>query len=51
MDQKSLICGAPTDVEKVGFAADLAIFDVALMVAGGFIDKGLVRFSAACALE
>ena len=47
MDQKSLVCCAPAYVEHVGLAADLTVFDVALMASCGFIDKGLVPFAAA----
>jgi len=41
----------PVDVEDVGLAADLAVFDVGLVGAGGFIDGGVVPLAAACALE
>ena len=40
----------PGDVEDVGAAADLAVFDVGLAGAGGFVNEGGVPFAAACAL-
>ena len=49
--RSSVVGGTPADVEQVGFAADLAVFNIALMLAGGFIDEGLVRFAAASALK
>jgi hypothetical protein len=51
MDEESLVCCAPADIEHVGLAADLAVFDVALMAACGFIDDGLVPLAAARTLE
>jgi hypothetical protein len=45
-------CGeVPLDVEEVGFAADLAVFDVLLAAACGFVDDGVVPLSATSALE
>ncbi len=41
----------PLDLEDVWFAADLAVFDVGLAKAGGFVDGGVVPLAAACALE
>jgi hypothetical protein len=40
----------PLDAEDVGAAADLAVFDIGLAGAGGFVDEGGVPFAAACAL-
>ena len=51
MDHKSLVSGAPAYVEEVGLTADLTVFDVALMTAGGFIDDGVVPLSASRALK
>src|ERR1700760_1516175 len=51
MDHKSLIGGAPAYVEEVRLAADLTVFDVALVTAGGFIDDGLVPLAASRALK
>jgi len=39
------------DVEKVGLAADLAIFDVVLPPSRGFVDRGQVPLAAAGALK
>src|SRR5438309_11262122 len=41
----------PLDVEDVGLAADLAVFDVVLARARGWIDGGVVEFAASGALE
>jgi hypothetical protein len=51
IDHKSLVSGVPAYVEEVGLAADLTVFDVALVAAGGFIDDGLVPLSASRALK
>jgi hypothetical protein len=51
MDEKTFIGGAPAHIEHVGLAADLAILDVLLVSAGGFIHSGFVPFAAACALK
>jgi hypothetical protein len=51
MDDECLVSSAPADIEHIGLAADLAVFDVALMAAGGFIDEGLIPLSAAGALK
>jgi hypothetical protein len=51
MDEKAVICGAPTHVENVGLATDLAVFDVLLAGARGFIHRGFVPFATAGALE
>jgi hypothetical protein len=51
MDHKGLVGGAPAYVEDVWLAADLTVFDVALVAAGGLIDDSLVPLPAACALK
>jgi hypothetical protein len=39
------------DVQHIRFAADLAVFHVALSASGGFVDRGRVPLSAGGALE
>ena len=41
----------PFDLQEVRFAANLAVFDIALFRSGAGIDHGLIRFTAAGALE
>ena len=41
---------SPFDAQHVGFAADLAIFDVFLLAPAAGVDGGLVPFAAAGAL-
>jgi hypothetical protein len=51
MAHKGLVAGAPAYVEDVRLAADLTVFDVALMAAGGFIYDSLVPLPACRALK
>lgn len=39
------------DLQQVGAAANLAVFDVTLVAAGGFVDGGLVPLAASRTLE
>ena len=41
----------PGDTQDVGFAADLAVFDIALRTAGGLVHRGFVPLTTAGALE
>lgn len=47
MDHEGMFGGAPAHIEHVWLAADLAVLDVILMGAGGFVDEGLDPFAAA----
>jgi hypothetical protein len=51
MDEKAVVCGAPTHIENVGLATDLAVFDILLVAACGLIHGGFVPFATAGALE
>jgi hypothetical protein len=51
MNEKALIGGAPAQVEQIWLAADLAVFDILLAAAGGFIDGGFVPLPTAGTLE
>jgi hypothetical protein len=46
-DEESLVCGAPAYVEHIGLAADLTVFNVALVLSCGFIDEGLIPLATA----
>jgi hypothetical protein len=46
MDLKFTIGRVPAYIEQVGFAADLAVFNVLLAASSGFIHKGLVPLPA-----
>jgi hypothetical protein len=51
MNEKAMVRGAPTHVEHVGLATDLAVFDVLLVGACGLIHRGFVPLATAGALE
>jgi hypothetical protein len=50
-DEEPLSLGIPGDVQEVGLAADLAVFDIILADAGRLVHRGGVPFSATGALK
>jgi hypothetical protein len=50
-DEEFLRCRVVLDAQGIGFAANLAVFDVTLLASSGFIHCGRIPLAAACTLK